>query len=201
MPSPHSAGSARAHVRGIIPDAANRDELDFYRTPPVATRRLLAVETIPGPVWEPACGDGAISEVLLEAGTEVYSSDIVDRGYGTPGVDFLSYLLDERPPTPFRSIVTNPPYTFCEEFAARALGLVAPGGKVAMLCRLLWLEGKKRKTFFESSPLSRVWVFSGRVNVSRRGEDFGDGGKGGMVAFAWFIWEPGYIGEPRLGWI
>lgn len=199
MPTRHSATGAHAHVRGISPDAANRDPLDFYRTPEAATRRLLAAEPIPGPVWEPACGDGAISEVLLAAGLEVASSDLVDRGYGTPGVDFLSHLVDPRPPSPFRSIVTNPPYTFCQEFAERALGMVAIGGKVAMLCRLLWLEGKARRRFFETSPLSRVLVFSGRVNVSRGGVD--RGGEGGMVAFAWFIFEPGHDGPPALGWL
>jgi len=199
VPTGHSEGGARAHVRGIIPDAENRPDLDFYRTPAIGTRRLLAAERIPGPIWEPACGDGAISEVLAEAGLEVASSDLVDRGYGTPGVDFLDRIFD--PPFEFRSIVTNPPYTHVEEFARRGLELVRPGGKLIMLCRLLWLEGRRRRSFFEKSPLSRVLVFSGRLNVSRNGEDYGDGGEGGMVAFAWFIWTPGSVGPPTLGWI
>lgn len=199
MPSPHSDSGARKHVLGIIPDAANRAELDYYRTPPVATRRLLARETIPGPVWEPACGDGAISEVLREFGLDVVSSDIADRGYGTVGIDFLSSLFD--PPGSYVSIVTNPPYTHCLEFAKRGLDLIGPGGKLILLCRLLWLEGRIRKRFFESTPLARVWVHSGRVNVSRRGDDYRDGGEGGMVAFAWFVWEHGYIGPPTLGWL
>ena len=55
---------------------------DFYPTPPEAIRALLSVETFEGSIWEPACGDGAISKVLLEAGHEVVSTDLIDRGYG-----------------------------------------------------------------------------------------------------------------------
>lgn len=201
MPSRHSDRGALAHVRGIAPDPVNRPVLDFYRTPPVATRRFLDAERIPGPVWEPACGDGAISEVLVERGYDVVSSDVEDRGYGTCGVDFLSPLLGDEPAGPFRSIVTNPPYVLCEEFARRGLELVRPGGKLALLCRLLWLEGKGRRSFFEGSPLARVLVYSGRINVSRNGDDYGDGGEGGMIAFAWFVWEPGRSGPPTIGWL
>lgn len=43
--------------------------------------------------------------------------------------------------------------------------------------------------------------FAGRVNVARNGDDYGDNGKGGMVAFAWYVWVHGYCGAPRLGWI
>jgi hypothetical protein len=56
---------------------------DFYPTPPEAVRALLSVETFTGSVWEPACGDGAISKVLIEAGFEVVSTDLIDRGFGT----------------------------------------------------------------------------------------------------------------------
>jgi hypothetical protein len=40
---------------------------DFYPTPPEAVRALLSVESFEGSIWEPACGDGAISRTLVEA--------------------------------------------------------------------------------------------------------------------------------------
>ena len=43
-----------------------------------------------------------------------------------------------------------------------------------------------------------VWVFSRRLSMYRRGEE---SGQGGMLAFAWFVWEHGYAGKPTLGWI
>ena len=158
-------------------------------------RRLLAVEDVVGPVWEPCCGDGAISEVLRAAGIDVASSDLVDRGYGDSPVDFFA----AEPPGGILDIVTNPPYKLVDAFVARALDL-APR-KVIVLARLLWLEGKRRREFFAAAPLARVWVSSSRLNVTRAGRDYGDGGLGGMVAFAWFVFVRGYEGAPTLGWL
>lgn len=192
MTTNHSEAGARRYVRGIIPDAANRPVGDFYRTPPVGTRSLLAVERFEGLTWEPACGDGAISEVLREAGVPVVSTDLYDRGYGETGIDFLT----ARPPDGVQNVVTNPPYTHAQEFAEHALAVASH--KVALLCRLGWLEGQRRREFFETSHL---WVFSYRLNVSRNGVDMGDGGRGGMVAFAWYVWEKVHVGPPNLGWL
>ena len=184
---------AVAFVRGIIPDAENRQKDDFYPTPPKATRALLAVETFSGPIWECACGDGAISKVLEEAGHTVISSDLVDRGYGQPRIDFLMEYQARSP-----NIITNPPFKFAREFVDKALSLTT--GKVAILARLAWLEGKARRELFTTSPLARVWVFSERVPMLRNGDEMMAGG-GGMIAFAWFVWEHGYTGKPTLGWI
>ena len=63
---------------GRAPLAEHRD--DFYATPPEAVRALLSVENFSGTLWEPACGDGAIVNVLREAGHTVYATDLVDRG-------------------------------------------------------------------------------------------------------------------------
>jgi ParB-like chromosome segregation protein Spo0J len=68
----------------------SRQEDDFYRTPVEAVRALLAVEQFPTTIWEPACGDGAISRVLAEAGHTVISTDLIDRGFGNGGIDFLA---------------------------------------------------------------------------------------------------------------
>lgn len=177
-------------VRGIIPDAENREKDDFYPTPPEGTEALLSVERFDGPIWEPACGNGAMSEVLKTHGYDVLSTDLVNRGYGNAGVDFL--LEKRRLP----NIVTNPPFKLIEPFIEHALSLTT--GKVAMLARLALLEGKARQKLFLSTPLARVWVFSKRLHISRAGEP----SKGnGMVAFAWYVWEHGHSGPPSLGWV
>lgn len=181
-------------VRGIIPDAANRERDDFYPTPPEAVEALLRVERFPGPVWEPACGDGAICRVLEAAGLEVIATDLVDRGWGTAGVDFL---LDHRTRAP--SIVTNPPFKLAEPFIRHALARA--DAKVAMLARLAFLEGTARRQMFETTPLARVWVFSGRLKIWRSGEAPTSGRTGGMIAFAWFVWEHAHSGPPTLGWL
>lgn len=184
---------AQAYVRGIIPDKDNRERDDFYPTPPKATRALLAVEEFQSPVWEPACGDGAISKILIEQGHTVISTDLINRGYGIPHRDFL---LDYE--TRANSIITNPPFKFAEEFVEHALR--RSDGKVAMLCRLAWLEGRARRKLFMNTPLARVWVFSSRVPMLRGGDEMLKGG-GGMIAFAWYVWDHAHSGAPALGWL
>lgn len=188
-----AARVGRAYVHGCTPDPVNRQKDDFYPTPPIATRALLGVETFDGPIWECACGDGAISKILEAIGHSVISTDLVDRGYGTPRIDFLMEYQARAP-----NIVTNPPFKFAREFVNNALRLTT--GKVAILARLAWLEGKSRRELFEHSPLARVWVFSGRIPMLRNGDEMMAGG-GGMIAFAWFVWEHGFTGKPTLGWI
>jgi hypothetical protein len=82
-----------------------RAAYEFYPTPPEATRALLSVESFEGDIWEPACGDGAISKVLKASGYQVVSTDLIDRGYGAGGHNFL------KSNTPLaKNIITNPPY-------------------------------------------------------------------------------------------
>lgn len=183
---------AVAYVRGVIP-SEDREKDDFYPTPEAGTRALLAVEQFDGPIWEPACGEGDMSRVLQAAGYEVISTDLVDRGFGEVRHDFL---MEWRPRAP--NIVTNPPFKMCEEFVRKALALTT--GKVAILARLAWLEGKRRRDLFEQTPLARVWIFAGRLSMSR-GSITNATGQGGMIAFAWFVWEHGHEGPPTLGWV
>lgn len=181
-------------VQGIAPDAANRQRDDFYPTPPEGIRALLAVETFEGSMWEPACGDGAISRVLEDSGFDVYSSDLIDRGYGDTGVDFL---LDYSRKSD--NIITNPPFKHAEDFIFHSLNRAEK--KVAMLLRLAFLEGQERRKMFTGTPISAVWVFSKRLSIMRNGAKFEGGGAGGMIAFAWFVWTHGYQGRPELGWL
>jgi hypothetical protein len=182
--------AAKAYVHGLTPDAVNREKNDFYPTPPEGTRALLNVESFDGEIWEPACGDGRMSRVLEAAGYRVMSSDLIDRGYGETGVDFLA----TRRTVP--NIVTNPPFKLALPFVRHALECTT--GKVAMLVRLAWLEGHRRMELFQTTPLARVWVFSKRLSMPRAG---GPTPAGGMIAFAWLVWEQGHDGPPTIGWI
>lgn len=184
--------TAAHRLTGVAVDRANREKDDFYPTPPEGTAALLRVERFDGPIWEPACGDGAISRVLEAAGHAVVSTDLVDRGYGTPRVDFL---METRALAP--NIVTNPPFKMVAPFMRRALALSS--GKVAMLLRLACLEGSERREIYDASPLARVWVFSRRLSMQRGGIPVES--TGGMLAFAWFVWDHAHKGPPTLGWI
>jgi hypothetical protein len=165
---------------------------DFYPTPRNATEALLLVEKFGGIIWEPACGDGAISRVLEEKGNVVFSSDLNDHGYGQSGMDFL----DCRTPYNYNSMVTNPPFRLADKFAVRAWMLGIP--KFAMLCKLQFLEGQGRSKILEETGLSRVWVFRKRIQLTRNGLPMKNGG---MIAFAWFVWDTGHSGKTEIGWI
>lgn len=170
-----------------------RPKNDFYPTPPEGTIGLMNAEHFSGwKVWEPACGDGSMSKVLTEYGFDVYSSDIEPRGYGDPlSRDFLkcNYLY-----API--IITNPPFRIAKEFAEHALDLGCE--KLALLCKLSFLEGARRGKWLPKTPLKNVYVFSKRLTMTRNGETSKNGG---MIAFAWFVWEKGYMGKPMIGWI
>src|SRR5690606_6095380 len=141
-------------------DHENREKDDFYPTWPAATAALLTRERFDGPIWEPACGEGDMSRVLEAAGYDVISTDLVDRGYGEPRVDFL---MEWEPRAP--NIVTNPPFGLAREFVDKALMLTT--GKVAMFLRLAFLESIERGVWLPTTPLARIYIMSRRVPMQR----------------------------------
>lgn len=181
---------SKAH--SICGHSNNRAKGDFYPTPPFAVEALLSVETFPGTIWEPACGNGSISKVLERRGHIVRSTDLYDMGYGDSGNDFLMFpkraVVDH--------IITNPPYSLAREFVETAL--LAATGKVAMLLKLSFLEGVTRQKFFRETPFKKIYVFSRRISLTRMGEPMVNKG---MITFAWFIWEHGWIHKPEIDWI
>ena len=173
-----------------------RVDNDFYATPPESTIALLEREVFEGEVLEPACGAGHISEVLKSYGYETISTDLVDRGYGTGGVDFLN--------TEFKkvdNVVTNPPFKYAKEFIEKALEV--SNKKVAMFCKIQLLEGVFRQEMFMNTPLKTVYVFSKRQNPLRNGSPVDENGKkwSSTMCFAWFVWEHGYEGKPTIEWL
>ncbi|TNC10866.1 class I SAM-dependent methyltransferase [Methylobacterium terricola] len=189
METTHGSQNRAISLAGKSPQRA---EDDFYPTPDSATLALLARESFPGIVWEPACGDGAMARHLdaLPGVEAVIATDLVDRGYGAGGIDFLQTreVVDH--------VVTNPPFSLAEPFIRHALACST--GKVAMLLKLQFLEGVRREKLFSETPLARVYVFRRRLAFSRNGEPVP---RKGMIAFAWFVWEHGYQGDPVLKWV
>lgn len=169
---------------------ADLDGPDFFPTPAWATYALIDNEKFSGDIWEPACGNGAMSRVLEHTGRSVISSDLYNRGYGEHGKDFLS------PTRMADNIVTNPPYNAAEGFVSS--GLASSNKKFALLLRLAFLEGANRtNTIFSKSPPSRVWVFSERITFYPAGAVQ----KGsGTTAYAWFVWDKDAPGSTELKW-
>ena len=183
-----------------------RVENDYYATNSESTKALLKVEEIIYPALEPACGEGHISKLLREKDT--YSFDLVNRGYGKCTGDFLktndnefigSVFTYQR----FETVITNPPFALFQEFVEKALKVA--NRKVIMFGKLQALEGQKRATFLQTTPLKTVYVFKKRQQPLRGGSDIdpntGKKWASSTMAFAWYVWEIGYGGEPTIKWL
>lgn len=156
---------------------------DFYPTPEWATRALIANEKFSGNIWEPACGNGAMSEVLRQTGLEILSTDLFDRGYGTR-YDFLN-SQNNWDNINWDNIITNPPYNLAEDFVS--VGLRTAKYKLALLLRLSFLEsGRRFNSIFSKIPPTRIWVFSERITFYPNGVQTGGTG---TLAYAWFVWD------------
>ena len=170
----------------------DRQEDDYYATEPSAIDDLFAVEVFSETILEPCCGQGHLSKRMIDLGKKVISEDLVDRGYGQGGIDFMK----NRTPTD-NDIITNPPYKYAQQFCQKAISLTS--GKVAMFLKLTFLEGQARNKFFKNNPPSKVYVYSKRKNCAKNG-DF-HLYPSSAVAYAWFVWEKGFTGDPIIKWI
>jgi predicted RNA methylase len=175
----------------------NRIPNEFYPTPPEATRALLSVEQFDGPIWEPACGNGQIAQVLADHGHAVVSTDLYAYGFGASGIDFLR----ERTPRA-RNIVTNPPYGrgLADRFLNHALELCAEtGGKVAMLLNLASLCHPSRTAQWRERPPARIYAIDDIVcwpsNHALPKSPFL------KHRYCWAVWIQDHDGPPALWWL
>ena len=176
-----------------------REVNDFYATPPIATKMLCELETFSKNILEPCCGQGHIAKVLQEQGYNVEAMDLIDRGFGKGGVDFLQYneVVDA-------DCITNPPYCLAAEFVEHAMDIITDGHKVAMFMKLTFLEGQGRRELFKKYPPKTIYVSVSRLGCAKNGEFKVD--KNGnlkadsAVAYCWYIWEKGFHGDPTLKW-
>jgi hypothetical protein len=170
---------------------------DLYETPAVAVEALLRVETLPLRLWEPACGRGAIVNVLRAHGHEVLASDLVD--YGDPTHFYRRDFLMESLPKGCEAIVTNPPFKLVEQFVAHALELCP---LVVMLLRLAFYESERRRDILENCGLARIHCFRRRLPMMHRDGWKGRKANSGM-AFCWMVWDRQHHGPTtidRISW-
>ena len=201
---------ARNIANSIVGDKPqNRHSSDFYRTPEEAVDALLLQESIkigsPFQIYirEPACGDGAISNTLEMNHHIVLSSDLYDRGYGIAGINFLNETHEFYKGKEWKyDLITNPPFSLANQFILKAYSL--PVRKIAFLMKLTALEGKVRSEILEFTQLSRIHVFRTRINMYPE-KDKERSKNGGMIAFAWFIWNRSQQQDkskaPEIYWI
>ena len=180
------------------------DSLDFFPTPPWATRALVEHVLIGGgwsreqiaaaTAWDPACGEGHMVRPLRESFRAVGASDVHDYGFGSV-IDFLfsSHVKN------VDWVITNPPFRLAAEFIERGLETATTG--VAMLVRTSFIEGVGRyQTLFSKrqpailAPFAeRVPMFKGRIDPEGSS----------ATSYSWLVWskELHHAGRTVVRWI
>lgn len=188
------------------------DSLDFFPTPPWATRALIEHVLIPGGrtraeiaasvVWEPACGADHMVRPLSEYFRETIGTDVHDYGHAAVHDFLMPYLpkIVEARPGP-HWVITNPPFRLATEFVLRGIEVADHG--VAMLVRTAFLEGVTRhRDLFSARPPIVVAQFSERVPMVKGRLD---PAASTATSYAWIVWSgrqyPRLVGHTRMIWI
>ncbi|MES2367813.1 MAG: NAD(P)-dependent oxidoreductase [Pseudomonadota bacterium] len=172
----------------------DREQHDYYATEPSVIDDLFKVHKLSDTIWEPACGGGHLSAAMEEYGKSVYSTDLINRGFGNDFFNFLESNISWE-----GDILTNPPYKYAQEFVEKSLELIKRGNQVVMFLKLTFLEGQKRRKLFEQYPPKYIYVFSARKKCAING-DFDNTGSS-AACYAWFIWVKGSESEPIVRWL
>lgn len=153
---------------------------DYYPTDPLITRAMLAQESEYLPrderIWEPACGEGHIAKVLGDFGYRVIGTDLVDRGYGRGGMDFLKTKRALS-----RRIFTNPPYQdgLPELFIRHAFTIGCD--YVAVLLKAQFFHTQGRVALWRDITPAREYKVCWRPDFLGLG--------GGTMDFTWWVFD------------
>lgn len=176
---------------------AIREKNDFYATNPHAMEialPLLEKIGLDKNLWECACGQGHLSNVLSSHGYNVKSTDLIDRGYGTGHIDFLECTEKWN-----GDIITNPPFKLAQDFVETGFELINVGSKIILFLKIQFLESKSRKEMFSKYPLKHLLVYSERQQCAKDA-DF-EHLKATTQCYCWYVFEKGYTGLPTIMWI
>lgn len=152
-----------------------RPASDYYPTPKEVTTALLDFLDLPRNIriWEPACGDNDMVDVMRERGHIVFASDI------RAGVDFL-----QEPLFPCDWIITNPPFSIADRFIERCL---EHGKPFALLLKSQYWHAQKRLGLFRKHPPTYVCPLTWRPDFN-----FKSGEKGHpLMDVMWVVWSKG----------
>lgn len=193
------------------------DALDYFPTPPWATRALCEFLRDGPPsepldlfsCWEPACGELHMARPLAEYFAHVRASDVHPYRDDIEVRDFLFESGDE---ACVDWVITNPPFVLAAEFINKGLQVARHG--CAMLLRGAFLEGQERyETLFRVRPPAYVLQFVERCvmlrgRVVRPGapdpfnlDDDGVPRKAATAtSYCWFVWMHDEH-DTRLRWL
>jgi hypothetical protein len=159
-------------------DKRGRDPDEWYATPKEATRALLRVMPLglSDHIWEPCCGDGAMSKIMEAHGPRVLSTDIKTRDYGTEQDFFETKLLPEG----ITGIITNPPWNRAEEFVRHAI-LDLKVANMALLLKATWWHAHGRQKLWNDCRPCMIMPLTWRLDFKGLGRP--------TMECSWMIWD------------
>lgn len=182
---------------------AGPESLDYFPTPPWATRALIEEALLPlfdgmllhFSALDPACGELHMVEPLKEYFGRVDYSDVHDWG-PNPAIRDFTFESRERLEADGRAvpdfIITNPPFNLGSIFVQRALELAEVG--VAMFVRIGFLPGQERyQTIYRDTPPTYVCIFTERVALIERAWD---PEASSATDYVWLLWIKGMEPQP-----
>ncbi len=196
---------ASGHTAVMANRSEAADSLDYFPTPPWATRALVehvirrTGDGIGGSVvWEPAAGSRHMADVLAEYAGTVIATDVMD--YGQP-LDAVGSFVGDGPDVADERhadwIITNPPFRLAVAFAQRAIREAKVGA--ALLVRTAWLEGAERyDTLFRPHPPRIVAQFVERVPMVK---GRWDPSASTATSYCWVVWRRHDHHQTNLMWI
>ena len=196
---------------GYKKNNTEREELDYYATPPCETKNILETlgyDFTEKTILEPCIGGGhmvaGIQDYLNTHNQKAkmcYGTDFIDRDFRSNiwqlqyGLDFLA---DDYPIDEVDVLIMNPPYATLEPFLIRALEIAKE--KVIVLCRTQVLEGAGRyDNVFKDNPPTEVYQYIERIQCWKGGvKPAGSSAQ----AYCWLVWDKQKpAAAPTLHWI
>ncbi len=171
-----------------------REQNDFYPTPPEPTRAFLHAEIERlrqfDLIWEPACGDGAMVREMYALGLNTVASDMIDRGCGAAIRSFYDFGVSQSP-----AIITNPPFSECGWGNGKARWLkhaldTLDVEYMALLMNWGWPGAGGLKHFYAKHPPARVYLMRWKIDFTGQGAP--------PMLNAWFVWDKKHQGETVL---
>lgn len=184
------------------------DSLDFFPTPPWATRALCERISSISPLnlhnaWEPACGEGDMARPLAEYFGSVHASDVHDYSETFPGQQRIcDFLIEWAHPARFQKlgpdwIITNPPFRLAENFIHIAQRRATIG--CAFFVRSSFLEGMHRYwSIYSLTPPTFILQFTERVPLFKGRLD-----REGATAtsYCWIVFLNAQVDQTTFEWI
>lgn len=179
----------------------DRPEADFYGTP-ISLVDLAIKEILPNhlnssslKIWEPACGDGAISERLIKAGfTNLLSSDIRETDYVKQNGKVIDFLSDST--LKGDVIITNPPFSLFDEFVMQAK---KKAKLVIFIGKLNFFGAYNRWKDGVWDYLMETHIFNRQVDYRTPYREDGLFHVGNLVT-GWFVWRPDQRLTTKFPW-